>query len=190
MTKEQWLERNCFNAEGETYCVYGDDTYSIKEGLKEAGCRFHPLFMWHSTEPLENLPEGYGQFVVSCDDYMMWDEVDHDMIWKTDAKEKIERKFDEHKEPSKSEYVAAVGDRLRNVTVKFTSRRGYNGKFGWCNIFTFKSGDNVFTWFTSSEPEIEEGKAYFLTGTVKKHEEFRSVKTTILSHCILKEIGE
>jgi len=185
--KKSWFEKNGFDVNGITYCVYGDDTYSIKEHLKELGCKFSPLFMWHSPEPIE-LPEGYGTFEINYIDYMVWDTENDNMIFKEDAKEKIERRFDETKEPSLSEYVGEVGERLRNLTVVFSSRRGYTSRYGWTNIFTFKCGDNVFTWFTSSEPEIEVGNTYDMTATVKKHEEFRSVKTTVVSRCILRAI--
>jgi len=185
--KQEWFAKNGFNSDGQTYCVFGDDTYAIKDHLKELGCKFSPLFMWHSPEPLD-VPVGYGMFGVMYDDYMTWDAESGNMIFKEDAKEKIERCFDETKEPSLSEYVGEVGERLRNLTVVFSSRRGFNGKFGWTNIFTFKCGDNVFTWFTSSEPEIEVGNTYDMTATVKKHEEFRSVKTTVVSRCILRAI--
>lgn len=43
MTKELWLEKNGFGADGLTWCVFGDDTYAIKEQLKELGCKFSPL---------------------------------------------------------------------------------------------------------------------------------------------------
>lgn len=58
MTKELWLEKNGFNTETEvTYVIWGDDTYAIKDWLKEQGCKFNPVLKWHAPEPIE-LPEG------------------------------------------------------------------------------------------------------------------------------------
>ena len=85
---------------------------------------------------------------------------------------------------------AEVGDRLRNLTVVLKSQRGFSGQWGWTNIFTFAYGDNVLVWFTSSDKDFTVGKAYNLTGTVKKFEEYKGVKTTQLSRCIIKEIEE
>ena len=43
ITKELWLEKNGFGADGLTWCIFGEDTYAIKEQLKELGCKFSPL---------------------------------------------------------------------------------------------------------------------------------------------------
>ena len=51
-------------------------------------------------------------------------------------------------------------------------------------------GENVLVWFTSVDLDFEKGQAVDLTGTIKKHEEFRGVKTTQLSRCIIKTIGD
>ena len=69
MTKAEWLEKNGFSADGLTYCIFGDDTYSIKEKLKQLGCRFSPLLKWHSPEPLD-LPAGYGMISFTFDDIL------------------------------------------------------------------------------------------------------------------------
>lgn len=58
------------------------------------------------------------------------------------------------------------------------------------NIYTFMDGDNELVWFTAKELNFEKGDVLDLTGTIKKHEEFRGTKTTQLSRCILKKIGE
>jgi hypothetical protein len=46
----------------------------------------------------------------------------------------------------------------------------------------------VLVWFTAKDLDLEKGAVVDLTGTVKKHEEFRGVKTTQLSRCIIKEV--
>ena len=54
---------------------------------------------------------------------------------------------------------------------------------------SFQVGEDVLVWFTAKDLDLEKGQAVDLTGTVKKHEEFRGVKTTQLSRCIVKEVG-
>ena len=42
MTKAEYFEKNGFNEDGYTYCVVGEDTYSIKDHLKEMGGKYNP----------------------------------------------------------------------------------------------------------------------------------------------------
>lgn len=188
VSKALWLEKNGFSEDGLTYCVFGDDTYSIKEWLKEQGCKFHPLLKWHSPVPLD-LPEGYGIISFSFEDLCEWNESQQNAFFYESAKEKVDRAFKEAEGPSLSEYVGEVGERLRNLTAIFKSGRGFSGKYGWTNIYTFQVGEDVLVWFTAKDLDLEKGQAVDLTGTVKKHEEFRGVKTTQLSRCIVKEVG-
>lgn len=190
MTKELWMEKNGFGADGLTWCIFGEDTYSIKEQLKELGCKFSPLLKWHSPQPLD-LPVGYGMFSISFDEIGQWDIINEAVCYFEKSQELIERKFREAEGPSLSEYVGTPGERLRNVTAIYKSTRGFSGKFGWTNIHTFQIGENVLVWFTSVDLDFEKGQAVDLTGTIKKHEEFRGVKTTQLSRCkcVVKAIG-
>lgn len=187
MTKEMWLEKNGFSADGNTYVIYGDDTYSIKDWLKEQGCKFNPTLKWHAPVNLE-LPEGYGTICLSFEDLAEWDEKCGEVYFFESAKARVERKVKEAEGPSLSEYVGEVGSRLRNLTAVFKSTRGFAGNYGWTNIHTFQRGEDILVWFTSCDLEIEYGTVVDLTGTVKKHEEFRGVKTTQLSRCIIKEV--
>ena len=189
MTKELWLEKNGFSVDGLTWCVFDEDTYAIKQQLKELGCKFSPLLKWHSPKALD-LPEGYGMFPISFDEIGQWDLINETVCYFEKSKELIERKFREAEGPSLSEYVGTPGERLRNITAIYKSSRGFSGKFGWTNIHTFQMGENVLVWFTSIDLDFEKGQAVDLTGTIKKHEEFRGVKTTQLSRCIIKTIGD
>lgn len=187
MNKEKWLEKYGFSPEGFTYVVYGDDTYSIKEWLKEQGCKFHSVLQWHSSTPL-TLPEGYGAICFSFDEVAEWSEVYSNGFFKDDAKKLVDKKIALALGPSLSEYVGEIGERLRNITAVYKSTRGFMGNYGWTNIHTFQSGDDILVWFTATDCSFEKGTIVDLTGTVKKHEEFRGVKTTQLSRCKIKEV--
>ena len=187
MTKELWLQKNGFNEEGITYIIFGDDTYSIKDYLKAKGCKFNPTLKWHSPVKL-NLPEDFGIVEFSFDELAEWDEDLAEVFYYEDAKAKVERKVREAEGPSLSEYVGTVGERLRNLTVVYKSCRGFMGMYGWTNIYTFQHGEDILVWFTAKDCELEYGTVVDLTGTVKRHEEFRGVKTTQLSRCIIKEV--
>ena len=188
LTKEEWLEVNGFGADGRTFCVFGDDTYGIKDWLKEQGCKFNPILKWHSPEPLD-IPVGYGMIGFDFDEILEWDEAEGTANYLEKAPELIDRRFREAEGPSFSEYVGQIGERLRHITAVYKSTRGFAGKYGWTNIHTFQVNDDVLVWFTACEVDLEKGSIVDLSATVKKHEEFRGVKTTQLSRCIVKEVG-
>lgn len=187
MTKELWLEKNGFGTDGLTWCIFGEDTYSIKEQLKELGCKFSPLLKWHSPQTLD-LPKGYGMFSISFDEIGQWDLINETVCYFEKSKELIERKFREAEGPSLSEYVGTPGERLRNITAIYKSSRGFSGKFGWTNIHTFQIDENILIWMTSKELELEKGSPINLTGTIKSHQEYMGIKQTYLSRCIIGKI--
>ena len=188
MTKELWLEKNGFSKDELTYVICGEDTYSIKNWLKEQGCKFNPILKWHCPEPFE-LPAGFKLIAFSLADLGEWSDETREMLYFDNAKAIIERKVREAEGPSLSEYVGEVGQRLRNITAIFKSTRGFMGNYGWTNIHTFQSGENVLVWFTQKDLNFEYGSVADLTGTIHIHEEFRGVKTTRLSRCIIKEVA-
>lgn len=187
MTKTEWLEKHGFSAEGLTYCVFGDNTYAIKDWLKEQGCKYIPQLGWHSPVPLD-VPAGYGMISFDFDELMKWDETKGVAGFYADAEARVKGAIRAAQGPSLSEYMGEVGERLRNLTAIFACGRGFSGRYGWTNIYTFKIGENVLTWFTATEIDFEEGQPVILTGTVKKHEEYQGVKTTQLSRCVVKGV--
>lgn len=188
MTKADWLERNGFSEDGITWCVFGEDTYSIKEHLKELGCKFSMNLKWHSAKPL-NLPEGYGMFSLSFDDLFEWSDKFKNAFPYPEAKEKIQKAFKQAEGPSLSEYVGSIGERLRNLSAIYKGTRGFNSRYGWTNIHIFNIGNDVLVWFTTKDLELKKGDLVDLTGTVKSYNEYNEEKQTILSRCVIKKIG-
>lgn len=187
VSKALWLKKNGFSEDGFTYAIWGDDTYSIKEWLKEQGFKFSPLLKWHSPVPID-VPVGYGLICFSFDELYKWEEENQNAYYFETAEMLVSRRFKEAEGPSLSEYVGEVGERLRDMTAIFKSARGFSGMYGWTNIYTFQRGEDILVWFTAKDLDLEKGQPVLLTGTVKKHEEFREVKTTQLSRCIVKVV--
>ena len=185
--KKEWFSRNGFGEDGLTWCIFGDDIYSIKEQLKELGCKYSPILKWHAPSSID-LPIGYGMFSVSFDDIMEWDAKAKNAFYLETAKSFIERKFAEAEGPSLSEYVGEIGERLRNITAIYKSCRGFEGKFGWTNIYTFESEKNVLVWFTATSINAEIGSTIDLTGTVASHHEYEGVKQTRINRCKIKKV--
>lgn len=187
MTKAAWLEKNGFSADGLTYVVFGDNTYSIKDWLKEQGCKYSRLLGWHAAQPLD-VPEGYGMISFSFDDLFEWGENTDTAYPFEHAETKVQAALDATRSPSLSEYMGAIGERLRDLTALYKSSFGFQGAYGYTYRHTFQIGENVLVWFTTKELNLEEDELVLLTGTVKKHDEYRGVKMTNLTRCIIKEV--
>lgn len=185
--KIDWLLKNGFSEEGVTYCIVGENTYSIKDHLKSQGFKYSPLLGWHGAEPASDLPSDFLSIAIDFAEIYIWSEKYPE--YKEDAKITIDRIFKEAIGPSKSSYLGTPGERIRNLTATLTAIKGFAGVYGWTNIYSFKCGDDILVWMTSSTLDLPQGATVDFTGTVKSHEEFRGVKTTRFSRCIVKEIN-
>ncbi len=187
--KQKWMENHAFGKDGFTWCVFGDDTYAIKDWLKKQGCKFDPLLKWHCDKPLD-VPEGYGMFSIAFNNIFDWNMYLKEANYKETAKEEIDRRFQEAEGPSNSEYVGEVGERLRNITAIYKSIRGFVSNFNgqYTFIYIFKSGENTLVWMTQKELNLNKGDIVDLTGTIKEHKEYNGEKQTYLNRCIVKKI--
>lgn len=178
-----------FGEDEKAYLVYGDDTFAIKDELKELGARFDPTLKWFFSKEVQ-LPEGYKLCEIAFDevyDYkprIKWAE------FKEDAKNIVARRIAELVGPSTSKfYPGEEKERVRNITAKVSGVRGFEGLYGYTSVYTFTSEDYVFVWMTAKcDPDLTVGKTVDLTGTIKKFDEYMGVKNTYLSRCIVKVI--
>jgi hypothetical protein len=84
-------------------------------------------------------------------------------------------------------YLFEVGQRVtETVTVKdhkTYNSYAYNGEECIKHIYTFILNGNTLVWFTDKRLSCNIGDSLKLTGTVKEHKEFNSVKQTIMTRC-------
>lgn len=179
-----------FGADGFVYVVYGDDTFAIKDRLKELGGRFNPHLKWYFAKEVE-LPEGYNLCKIAIDDICEYKPLARALFFKENADEFVEEKIAKLVGPSTVEfYPGAEKERIRNITAKVKSIFGFDGIYGYTYVYTFSSENYVFIWMTSScKDDIAVGDTVDLTGTIKKFEEYAGVKNTYLSRCIVKPIA-
>ena len=85
-------------------------------------------------------------------------------------------------------YPGAEKERIRNITAKVKSIRGFQGAYGYTSVYTFTSEDYIFVWMTSKALDIATGETVDLTGTIKKFDEYMGEKQTHLSRCIVKTV--
>ena len=84
-----------------------------------------------------------------------------------------------------SEYVGEVGKRM-NVKVTIMDKRVCESHFGTSYLHKMvDQAGNILKWFASN-CELEVGKTYNMKATVKKHDEFRGVKETLVTRCAVQ----
>ena len=194
--RKAWLEK--YNIEdGEIFVVAGCNTFEIKDGLKEMGAKFYTGIGWFfgkKTLP-DRLPNDAAfLFPIAVEDLFYWSEVGNGPYFNTGAldamKEDITRTIAEiNKSKSGSVHVGTKGERLRNMKGTFVSAKYFENEWGGKFIYTFKVGENIFTWFSQSiiDNEIQPEDKILLTGTVKDHTEYNGILQTVLSRCIVKK---
>ena len=179
-----------FGEDEKAYLVYGDDTFAIKNKLKELGARFDPTLKWFFSKEVE-LPEGYKLCAMSFDELYNYNPQSKWAEFKEDAKAIVSRRIAELKGPSTSVYYpGAEKERIRNITAKVDSIRGFEGIYGYTSVYTFTSENYVFVWMTSKTLNLNVGETVDLTGTIKKFDEYLGVSQTHLTRCVVKKIGE
>ena len=180
-----------FGEDEKAYLVYGDDTFAIKDKLKELGARFDPTLKWFFSKEVE-LPKGYKLCAMSFDELYSYNPQGKWAEFKEDAKAIVSRRIAELKGPSTSVYYpGAEKERIRNITAKVDSIRGFEGMYGYTFVYTFTSGDYVFVWMTSKcDMGLAVGETVDLTGTIKKFDEYMGVAQTYLTRCLVKKVEE
>lgn len=173
--KKKWLFENGFNENGSTWIVTGD-SFNIKEELKENNFIFNYVLKWHKAEPDPN----YNTIEIKMDDiidFSAWGEGHY----KNGAADYIEKILVENSEDASSAWIGTKGDKI-DVDVTFVSKRGYQGRYGYSNVYTFKTAEgNLLTWFSTVEVKKEIGEKFELIATVKDHNEYKGIKSTIIT---------
>ena len=184
--RSNWLESNGFDAEGYTYILVGVNSYAIKDELKEAGWKYNSFIRWHNAEAGD-----YAENAVK----VHWSEFYSTTAWGDmyplpDAQKKADAiiKGDEEKEELPSEWIGEVGERLKDLPVTLVGVYGFNGRYGYSQVVKFITEEgNILTWFTAVNITVEAGSACKLSGTIKKQDQYKDQKTTIVTRCKMSQ---
>jgi hypothetical protein len=176
-----WLKQNGFDAEGNTYLIYGN-TYPIKDELKTAGCKFSQELKWHGPAAVD-VPEDCYIERIHWSDVYKWNKDFLNMHITPNGQSFLEDIFSSH---TLGQYVGEIGERLRNITVTFDKVITFEGQYGTAQVYRFNYEGAQLSWFTEVHKDLEEGAEYTLSGTVKEHKIYGNVKTTYLNRCIIK----
>lgn len=185
-TKANWLLENGFNEAGITYVYIADDSYNRKDELKAAGWRYHALVGWHNGEI--NVPYNEEDIYILDADTAAEFGMYGDGAWKYSVKEVIAKAKASLKAESRSEWIGLEKEKIIDLPVVLKRKSGCQTRFGWSDIYTFMNGDNAIVWFTSSNTNLEEGKEYLLSATIKAHNEYKGEKQTTITRAKVKEV--
>lgn len=88
-------------------------------------------------------------------------------------------------------HVGTVGKRetFSNVTLDFVT--GYETQYGYTTVCKFVTDEGAVLVWKASNTELargDVGKRYDVKGTVKKHDEYKGQKQTMLSRCAVEEV--
>lgn len=79
-------------------------------------------------------------------------------------------------------YLGEPGERLKDIEATVVRVRPSDGFYGPQTIITLETPDgNTLTWFATGSLDVEAGDYWKLTGTVKKHTEYKGVRQTQLT---------
>ena len=186
--RAKWLEENGFNENLTTFVYFPADSFEVKDNLKDAGFRFSKILLWH----IANIPEGYEDKVVE----ITLDQVAEIGAWgegfyRPDARTFVDEILKNCRpiEESTSEWLFEEKERFYDYAVVLKSIRGMETRFGWTQLVKFEDANgNILQWWTAVEIKAEVGDQVLLTGTVKKFEEYKGNKITVVTRCKIKSI--
>lgn len=191
---EEFLLRNGFNLFGEAWLVLSD-TFQIKDELKRFGAKYVGQIGWlfdssawaydlHKIT-INTLLDNGSTLVVKDPNTWLY-AFNHDSA-------SIKRYMDvvriKHTMAinNKKAYVGSIGERITLSLVNeavFT----FDSQFGPVYVYKFSDANgNTLVWKTSCQ-DIQEGKRYKVTGTVKSHDEYKGEKQTALTRCKYMEV--
>ena len=95
---------------------------------------------------------------------------------------KAKKEAEDEAKRANQKYIGTVGEKV-NLEVTITHIHDYKSQWGAGSIFFMETldGDRV-NWFTSSSPDgMEKNKIVRIVATIKKHEEYKNNKQTVVT---------
>lgn len=160
--------------------AFKGDTYSHKDYLKSAGARYTRWFGW--TFPSEeDMPADFPTELVPVRLY--WEGMCRNNEWLANDDEIKEYVESQMYEPSDSEFVGEIGERL-DLYISIEKIIPLNNEYGHSTLFVMIDDcGNVYNWITASAKTWKVGEEKHIRGTVKQHKTYKNDKTTVLTRC-------
>lgn len=86
-----------------------------------------------------------------------------------------------------NEYFGEVKKRYE-LDLKVLSISGFDSVWGWVTVYKMVDPEgNAFGWFSTGSTSLEEGETYHVKATVKKHQEWKGRKETVVTRLTILE---
>jgi len=98
------------------------------------------------------------------------------------------KEVSKEKEPKiPSEYIGTVGEKIQ-IEVKVINIQSIESRYGMIHIYRMVTSEgNIVVWFTSTS-KLELDKKYRGLVKIKKHDEYKNIKQTVITRPSFKEI--
>ena len=111
--------------------------------------------------------------------------------YKTGAIEYIEKKCAGNQSCISLNWIAEPAEKIKDLKVQLIKKSSFEGYYGITNILTFvDENNNKLTWFTSTVPAIQVNDYLTLSATVKKNDEYKGEKITVITRAKLRKETE
>lgn len=184
--KRKWLLKNGFNENETTFIVTGD-SYSIKDELKAAGFIYDSVLKWHKATTDEKYEDRLTEVkLADIAEWSAWGQAH----FTSNAKKKIDELIAGDQPQATSVWIAAVGDKIKDLTVKLARKYSFQSKYGMTTVYTFHTPEgNILTWFSSTVQPFEQGDwLQISSATVKELTEYKGNQQTVITRARLKDI--
>jgi len=99
------------------------------------------------------------------------------------AKAEAEKRLEIEGEVTIQTQFAEVGTKVVLNQAKVVDVHGFDGAYGWVQIFTFVAEGARFKWFSTGGFDAEIGSTVNLKGTVKGFDTYKDANSTLLTRC-------
>lgn len=88
-----------------------------------------------------------------------------------------------------SNWVGEIGERLKDIHVECIFSRVVSSYYGESVLYTFRDANgNIYkTFYSGNSWSVDDGESVLITGTVKKHDEWKGQKQTMLNRVAVKD---
>lgn len=162
--KQNWLERNNFDKDGNTFIVVGD-SYSIKDKLKSLGFKYSDYIKWHCAVPNEDWDFMIKQ--VNVNDFYHWVPGVKGYLISEEGKDKLKKVY--AATPSNGEWVGNIDERAQ-LKVTLIGARAFDGAWGETTLYFFETENkDKLIWKTTTTVSFPKDTLFTIAATIKRH---------------------
>jgi|688.fasta_scaffold117969_3 hypothetical protein len=129
----------------------------------------------------QNIKNYLSQDYTNINGFIAYSSIAYNKLIEIDSKKQAEAIQDVNKK--ESSFIGAIGEKIE-TELTFKNVYSFESEWGITKIYLFEdSKGNVYKWNSTNSIDKKEGEQLKLKGTIKKHEEYKEQKQTVLTRC-------